>query len=60
MLLRNLPEEFKAAKRFKYEDWKKKVRELIKESKRRVDDELGRKLREFFIHCEDSLDKGAG
>ncbi len=32
MLQRNLPEEVKARKKSEYKEWKKKVRELIKES----------------------------
>ncbi len=31
-----------------YKEWKKKVRELIEESKRRVDEEFGRKLSQDF------------
>ncbi len=44
MLQRNLPEEVKARRKSEYKEWKKKVRELIEESKRRVDEEFGRKL----------------
>ncbi len=50
MLQRNLPEEVKARRKSAYKEWKKKVRELIEESKRRVDEEFGRKLRQNF--CE--------
>ncbi len=42
--LRNLPEEVKARRKSKYKDWKKRVRELIEESKRKVDEEFGRKF----------------
>ncbi len=44
MLQRNLPEEVKARRKSEYKEWKKKVRELIKESKKQVDEEFGRKL----------------
>ncbi len=44
MLLRNLPETVKARRKSEYKEWKKKVRELVEESKRRVDEEFGRKL----------------
>ncbi len=40
MLQRNLPEGVKARRKSEYKEWKKKVRELIEESKRRVDEEL--------------------
>ncbi len=43
MLQRNLPEEVKASSKSENKEWKKKVRELIKLSKRRVDEEFGRK-----------------
>ncbi len=46
MLQRNLPKEVKARRKSEYKLWKKKVRELIEESKRRVDEEFGRKLSE--------------
>ncbi len=48
MLQRNLPEEVKARRKSEYKDWKNRVRELIKESKRRVDEEFGRKLSQNF------------
>ncbi len=44
MLQRNLPEEVKARKKSEYKEWKRRVRRLIEESKRRVDEEFGRKL----------------
>ncbi len=44
MLQRNLPEGVKARRKSEYKEWKRKVRELIKESMRRVDEEFGRKL----------------
>ncbi len=44
MLQRNLPEEVKARRKSKHKDWKKRVRELIEESKRRVNEKFGRKL----------------
>ncbi len=44
MLQRNLPEEVKARRKSEYKDWKKRVREMIEESKRRVDEELGWKF----------------
>ncbi len=47
MLQRNLPEEVKARRKSKYKEWKR-VRELIEESKRRVDEEFGRKLSQNF------------
>ncbi len=48
MLQRHLPEEMKARRKAEYNEWKKKVRELIEESKRRVDEEFGRKRSENF------------
>ncbi len=48
MLQRNLPEEVKVRKKSEYKKWKKRVRELIEESKRRVDEEFGRKLSQNF------------
>ncbi len=48
MLQRTLPEEVKARRKSEYKEWKKKVRELIEESKRRVDEEFGRKLSRNF------------
>ncbi len=50
MLQRNLPEEVKARRKYEYKEWKRKVRELIEESKRRMDEEFGRKLSQNF--CE--------
>ncbi len=47
MLQRNLPEEVKARKS-EYKKWKKKVQELIGESRRKVDEEFGRKLSQNF------------
>ncbi len=48
MLQRNLPEEVKARRKSEYKEWKKRVRRLIEESKRRVDEEFGRKLSQNF------------
>ncbi len=48
MLQRNLPEEVKVRKKSEHKDWKKRVRKLIRESKRRVDEEFGRKLSQNF------------
>ncbi len=48
MLQRNLPEEVKARRKSEYTDWKNRVRELIEESKRTVDEEFGRKLSQNF------------
>ncbi len=48
MLQRNLPEEVKARRKSEYKKGKKKVRQLIEESKRRVDEEFGRKLSQNF------------
>ncbi len=42
-----------ARRKFEYKEWEKKVRELIEESKRRVDEEFGRKLSQNF--CENKL-----
>ncbi len=50
MRQRNFPEEVKARRKYDYKEWKKKVRELIVESKRRVDEEFDRKLSQNF--CE--------
>ncbi len=44
MLQRNMPEEVQARRKSEYKEWKKRVREMIEESKRRVDVEFGRKL----------------
>ncbi len=49
MLQRNLPEEVKARRKSEYKEWNKRVRRLIEESKRRVDEEFGRKLSQNFI-----------
>ncbi len=43
-----MPEEVKARRKSEYKDWKNRVRELIEESKRRVDEEFGRKLSQNF------------
>ncbi len=48
MLQRNFLEEVKARRKSEYKEWKKKVRELIKESNRKVDEEFGRKLSQNF------------
>ncbi len=47
MLQRNLPEEVKARRKSEYKEWKK-VRELIEESKGRVDEEFDRNLSQNF------------
>ncbi len=47
MMQRNVPEEVKARRKSEYKEWKR-VRELIEESKRRVDEEFGRKLSQNF------------
>ncbi len=44
MLQRIFLEEVKARRKSEYKEWKKKVRELIKESKRRMNYEFGRKM----------------
>ncbi len=48
MLQRNLPQEAKARRKSEYKEWKNRVRRLIEESKRRVDEEFGRKLSQNF------------
>ncbi len=48
MLQRNLPEEVKARRKSEYKEWKKRVRRLIEESKRKVDEEFGTKLSQNF------------
>ncbi len=52
-------EEVRERRRSEYKFWNRKVKELVKESKRKVDDEFGRKLSEkfgenkkFFGKCE--------
>ncbi len=50
MLQRNLPEAVRARRKSEYKEWKKRVRELIRESKRKVDEEFGRKFSQNF--CE--------
>ncbi len=47
MLQRNLPEEVKVRTKSEYKEWKK-VRELIEESKRRVDEEFAENLSKNF------------
>ncbi len=44
VLQRNLPDEVKARRKSEYKDWKKRVRKLIEESKKRVNEEFGMKL----------------
>ncbi len=44
ILQRNLPEEVKARRKSQYKKWNKRVRKLFEESKRKVDEEFGRKL----------------
>ncbi len=48
MLQRNLPKEVKVRRKSEYKEWKKRVRKMIKMSKRRVDEEFGRKLSQNF------------
>ncbi len=48
MLQRNLPEEGKVRRNAEYKEWKKKLRELIEESIRRVDEDFVRKLSKIF------------
>ncbi len=43
-----MPEEAKARGKSEYKDWKRRVRDLIEESKRRVDEEFGRKFSQNF------------
>ncbi len=38
----------KLRRKSEYKEWKKRVRELIEESKRRVDEEFGKKLSQNF------------
>ncbi len=45
---RNLPEVVKCRRKSEYKEWKKEVKELIEESRRRVDEEFGRKLSQNF------------
>ncbi len=40
--------EVTARRKSEYKEWKKRVRELIKESKRRVDEDFGRELSQNF------------
>ncbi len=47
MLQRNVSEEV-SVRRGEYRAWKKKVKELMDESKKRADEEFGRKLNEKF------------
>ncbi len=47
MLQRNTSEEV-SARRSEYRAWNKKVKEIVDESKMRVDEESGRKLSEKF------------
>ncbi len=50
MLQRNLPEAVKARRKSEFKEWKMRLRELIEESNRRVDEEFDRKLSQNF--CE--------
>lgn len=52
MLQRNVPEEISVRRRIEYKAWKKKVKELVYESKMKIDEEFGRD-REF---CEKLTD----
>ncbi len=45
ILQRNVTVEVKMRRRTYYKFWNRKVKEMVNESKRRVDDEFGRKLR---------------
>ncbi len=47
MLQRNVPEDVRV--RSEYKEWKKRVKELVDESKMRIDEEFGRKLSEKFM-----------
>lgn len=49
MLQRNVTEEISERRRSEYKAWKKEVKELVDESKMRVDEEFGRKLSEEFM-----------
>ncbi len=44
MLQKNLPEEVKLRRKPEYKEWKKTVKKLKEDSKRRVDEEFGRSL----------------
>ncbi len=55
MLQRNLSEEVKARRKSEYKEWEKKVRELIEESKWRVDEESGRKLKSKFVCKQEAV-----
>ncbi len=48
MLQRNLPEEVKDRGKSEDKEWKKRVKKLIEESERRVDEEFGRKLSQNY------------
>ncbi len=57
MMQTNLPEEVKARRKSEYKEWKKKGRVLTEESKRRVDEEFGRKLSDNYrgrLECQTS------
>ncbi len=49
MLQRNVSEEVSVRRKSKCKTWKKKVKELVDESKMRVDEEFGRKLSDKFM-----------
>ncbi len=55
MLQRNLHEEVKARRKSEYKEWKKKVRELIEESKGRVNEELVGSRVKIFVKTRSSL-----
>ncbi len=57
MLQRNLPEEVKPRRKSEYKEWKKRVRELIEESKRKVDKEFGRKLSQISVKTRNFFGK---
>ncbi len=48
MLQINLLEEVKARRKSEYKEWKKRMRRLIEEGKRRVDEEFGSKLSQNY------------
>ncbi len=57
MLQKNVAEEIRERRRTEYKSWKKKVNELVKKSKMRVDEEFGRKLSENFSESKEMFFK---
>ena len=49
MLQKNVSEDIRQRRRSEYKSWNRKVKDLVNESKRKLDEEFGRKLSEKFF-----------